>query len=259
MKYQTIIIEDEPLALQRLARLLQPYSDFIDLTAQATNGEEAVEMINALKPDLIFLDIQLPELNGFEVLARLTHVPLVIFSTAYDEFALKAFETNSIDYLLKPVEPERLQRALEKLRRLTGHEQIQLQTQLQNLLAEINKPKLQRLQVRAGDRIRLLDYNEILFFRAVDKYVEVHTHNDTHLLDQSLNQLEAELPAEQFVRIHRAVLVNMKHVLEIVRGLGGNYRVRMRDKKATELPVSRASKSKLRLGHTLMKFDDQVR
>ncbi len=251
MKYQTIIIEDEPLALQRLTRLLQPYSDFIEVIAQATNGEEAIEMINALKPDLIFLDIQLPELNGFEVLARLAHVPLVIFSTAYDEFALKAFETNTIDYLLKPVEPERLQRALEKLRRLTGNEQIQLQAQLQNLLAEIKKPKLQRLQVRTGDRIRLLDYNEILFFRAVDKYVEVHTHHETHLLDQSLNQLEAELSAEQFVRIHRAVLVNMNHVLEIVRGLGGNYRVRMRDKKATELPVSRASKSKLRLGHAL--------
>ncbi len=247
MKYQTLLVEDEPLALQRLQRLLHPYNDFIDLIAHATNGEEAVEMINTLKPDLIFLDIQLPELNGFEVLERLAHVPLVIFSTAYDEFALKAFETNAIDYLLKPVEPERLQRALEKLRRLTSNEQTLLQAQLQKLLAEMKKPAIQRLHVRTGDRIRLLDYNEIYFFRAVDKYVEVHTHNETFLLDQSLNQLETELPAEQFVRIHRAALVNMKHVLEIVRGLGGNYRVRMRDKKMTELSVSRASKAKLRL------------
>lgn len=246
-KYQTIIVEDEPLALQRLERLLQPYHAFVEVVARATNGEEAAEMINTLKPDLIFLDIQLPELNGFEVLERLTHLPLIIFSTAYDEFALKAFETNAIDYLLKPVEPERLQRALEKLRRLTGNEQIQLQVQLQKLLAELKKPALQRLQVRTGDRIRLLDYNEIYFFRAVDKYVEVHTNNETYLLDQSLNQLEAELPSEQFVRIHRAALVNMKYVHEIVRGLGGNYRVRMRDKKTTELPVSRASKGKLRL------------
>ncbi|MEK7729686.1 MAG: LytTR family DNA-binding domain-containing protein [candidate division KSB1 bacterium] len=245
--YKIIIVEDEPLALQRLERLLQPFNDFIEIVARASNGEEAVEQINSLKPDLIFLDIQLPELNGFEVLERLTSLPLIIFSTAYDEFALKAFETNAIDYLLKPVEPERLQRALEKLRRLTGNEQLQLQAQLQKLLEEIKKPKLQRLQVRTGDRIRLLDYSEICFFRAVDKYVEVHTLHESFLLDQSLNQLEAELPAEQFVRIHRAALVNMKHVHEIVRGLGGNYRVRLRDKKATELPVSRASKGKLRL------------
>lgn len=247
MKYQTIIVEDEPLALERLKRLLQPFADFVEIIATANNGEEAVELINAHKPDLVFLDIQLPELNGFEVLAQLTHAPLIIFSTAYDEFALKAFETNAIDYLLKPVEPERLQRALEKLQRLTGNEQAQLQEQLQKLLLEIKKPKLQRLQVRSGDRIRLLDYHEIYFFRAVDKYVEVHTHHESFLLDQSLNQLESELPAEQFVRIHRAALVNMQHVLEIVRGLGGNYRVRLRDKKTTELPVSRGAKGKLKL------------
>ncbi len=247
MKYQTLLIEDEPLALQRLERLLQPFSDFIEIIARAANGEEAVEMINTLKPDLIFLDIQLPELNGFEALERLTHAPLVIFCTAYDEFALKAFETNAIDYLLKPVEPERLQRALEKLRRLTSNEQTQLQAQLQKLLAELKKPAIQRLQVRTGDRIRLLDHYEIYFFRAIDKYVEVHTNNETFLLDQSLNQLETELPPEQFARIHRAALVNMKYVHEIVRGLGGNYRVRMRDKKMTELPVSRAAKAILKL------------
>ncbi len=247
MKYQTLIVEDEPLALQRLERLLQPFNDFIEIIARAANGEEAVESINTLKPDLIFLDIQLPELNGFEVLERLTHMPLIIFSTAYDEFALKAFATNAIDYLLKPVEPERLQHALDKLRRLTSHEQTQVHAQIQKLLLAIKKPGLQRLQVRTGDRIRLLDYDEIHFFRAADKYVEVHTAQESFLLEQSLNQLETELPAEHFVRIHRAALVNMKHVLEIVRGLGGNYRVRLRDKKATELPVSRAAKAKLNL------------
>lgn len=247
MKYRTLLVEDEPLARQRLERLLQPYADFIEVIARADNGEEAVELIDTLKPDLIFLDIQLPEFDGFEVLERLAHAPLVIFCTAYDEFALKAFETNAIDYLLKPVEPERLQRALDKLRRLTDNEQAQLHAQLQKLLGEMKKPKLQRLQVRTGDRIRLLDYNEICFFRAVDKYVEVHTLTEIFLLDQSLNQLETELPAEQFARIHRSALVNLKHVREIVRGLGGNYRVRLRDKQATELPVSRAAKGKLKL------------
>ena len=116
MKYKTILIDDEPLALQRLERLLAPF-EFIEITTTASSGFEAVEKINGLKPDLIFLDIQMPELTGFEVLEQIDESPFIIFSTAYDEYALRAFETNSIDYLLKPIEPKRLKIALEKLQR----------------------------------------------------------------------------------------------------------------------------------------------
>jgi two-component system LytT family response regulator len=247
MKYKTILIEDEPLALQRLERLLQPYSDRIEIVDRAANGLEAVEKIEAVKPDLIFLDIQMPELNGFEVLDQLTHLPWIIFSTAYDEYALKAFETNSIDYLLKPVDPERLRKALEKLQRLTGDETSAWREQLQKLLAGIKTPATKRIQVRIGDHIRFLNPQDIYFFRAVDKYVEAHTFDESFLLTETLSQFETGLPAGDFVRIHRAALINLNHLSEVVRYAPGSYRARMRDKKKTELPVSRGAKAKLGL------------
>jgi two-component system LytT family response regulator len=247
MKYKTILIDDEPLALQRLERLLQPHSDLIEIIDRATNGLEAVEKIDAAKPDLIFLDIQMPELNGFEVLDHLTHLPWIIFSTAYDEYALKAFETNSIDYLLKPVDPERLKKALEKLQRLTGDETSAWREQLQKLLAGMKAPAAKRIQVRIGDHLRLLNLKDIYFFRAVDKYVEAQTFGESFLLSETLNQFEADLPAGDFVRIHRSAIINLNHLDEIMRHAPGSYRARMRDKKKTELPVSRGARAKLGL------------
>lgn len=247
MKYKTILIDDEPLALQRLERLLQPYNDIIQVIDQASNGNEAVEKINSLKPDLIFLDIQMPELNGFEVLEQLTDMPLIIFSTAYDEYALRAFETNSIDYLLKPVDPKRLNQALEKLQRLTGDDVSKFQNRLQEMISRLNEPTRKRIQVRIGDRIRLLNIQDIYFFQAVDKYVEARTFNESFLLSQSLNQLESELPSQDFVRIHRSTIINLNHLDEVFRWFGGSYRARMLDRKKTELPVSRYSKTKLGL------------
>jgi two-component system LytT family response regulator len=248
MRYKTILIDDEPLALQRLERLLQPYGDMIEIVDRAANGLEAVEKIEAAKPDLIFLDIQMPELNGFEVLDHLIHLPLIIFSTAYDEYALKAFETNSIAYLLKPVDPERLKKALEKLQRLTGGETSAWREQLQKLLAGIKTPPTaKRIQVRLGDHIRFLNLKDIYFFRAMDKYVEAHTFDESFLLTETLNQFEADLPAGDFVRIHRSALINLNHLDEVIRFAPGSYRARMRDKKKTELPVSRGAKAKLGL------------
>lgn len=245
MKYKTILIDDEPLALRRLERLLRPHASLIEIVDQATSGSEAVAKINSVKPDLIFLDIQMPELDGFEVLERLTYLPLIIFSTAYDEYALKAFETNSIDYLLKPVDPTRLKRALDKLKRLSQGEKSDFQMQLQNLLGALKAFKTKRIQVRIGDRIRLLDVQDIYFFRAEDRYVVAYTFDDSFLLNQSLNQVAKELPGDDFVRIHRSAIINLNHLEDIVKWFSGTYRVRMRDKNKTELPVSRNSKAKL--------------
>ena len=245
MRYKTILIDDESLALQRLERLLQPYGEIVEIIDRAFDGEVALAKINAQRPDLVFLDIQMPELSGFEVLERLQHVPWIIFSTAYDEYALKAFETNAIDYLLKPVDPERLRRALEKLQRLTGTEQAEWPRQLQQLLAAFKQPSLKRLQVRSGDRIRFLPVKDIHFFQAEDKYVVAHTFEEAFIPDQTLHQLETELPPDDFVRIHRSAIVNLNHVAEIVRSFGGNYQVRMKNKQKTELPVSRQAKGKL--------------
>lgn len=246
MRYKTILIDDESLALRRLERLLQPYGETVEIIDRASDGDVAVAKINALRPDLIFLDIQMPELNGFEVLERLQHLPWIIFSTAYDEYALKAFETNAIDYLLKPVDPERLRRALEKLQRLTSAEQKAWPQQLQQLLAAFKQPALKRLQVRSGDHIRFLPLKDVYFFKSEDKYVIAHTFEENFVLDQTLSKLEAELPADDFVRVHRSAIVNLNHLQEVVRAYGG-FHVRMRDRHKTELPVSRNAKARLGL------------
>ena len=247
MTYRTVLAEDEPLALQRLERLLQAHGDTVEVVGVARNGPEAVEKIRGLRPDLVFLDIQMPGLDGFEVLKSLDSQPLVIFCTAYDEYALRAFATHSIDYLLKPIENERLDQAVRKLITLTRPDSEDLQQRLDRLLASLGSPTPTRLAVRSGDAIRLVPVSEVYFLRAADKYVEVHTYDETYLLDDSLKDLETRLPREDFARIHRAAIVNLAHVDEIFRWFGGGFRVRMRDKGRTELAVSRAHRSRLGL------------
>ena len=245
MRYRTIIVEDEPLALERMERLLVPYREQLEIIARAENGLDAIRLINELRPDLVFLDIQIPEVDGFGVLQKIACMPWIIFCTAYDKYALRAFDTNSLDYLLKPIEPERLKAAMDKLMRVGNPKTQDLEEKLNRLLASLQSNAPQRLQVRKGDRIQLLAYDEIFFLTACDDYVEVHTFDDTHLVHQTLNQLEGFLPGENFVRIHRSSIVNLNHLEEIVRWFSGGYRARMKDRKKSELPVSRSAKERL--------------
>ena len=246
MKFRTLLVDDEDFALQRMRRLLRPHADAVEIVGSAENGPDAVEQIEILRPDLVFLDIQMPEFDGFSVLEKLVHRPWIVFCTAYDEYALSAFETQAIDYLLKPVSPARLQKALAKLQRLAEDAHPHTQD-LRGLLAGLRAPQPTRLQVRTGDRIRLVQAKEFCFFRAAYKYVEGHTRDQSFLLDQSLNQLAEQLAGEDFVRVHRSALVNLDQVEEIVRRDGGQYIVRMRDSAATQLPISRSAKSALGL------------
>ncbi len=242
---RVVLVDDEPLAIDRLDRLLLPFAETLEVVGRAYGGREAVATIEALRPDLVFLDIQMPELDGFAVLEHLTELPLVIFSTAHDEYALKAFETHSIDYLLKPVEPERLARSIDKLERLS---EGGLRNRLASLLRELQPPQeLKRLQVRVGGRIRFVPVRDVLFLRARDKYVEVTTAERTYLHSASLTQLESLLPSADFVRIHRSLVVALDHVAEIVRSRTGGYRVRIDDAAGTLLPVSRRFKGNLGL------------
>lgn len=245
MKYSVILIDDELLAIKRLEKLLKPFEKDLEIVAKATNGEDAISMIDEFKPDVIFLDIQMPELNGFEVLERIKHQPFVIFSTAYDEYALRAFETNSIDYLLKPVDSRRLEKAIVKLKNLQGDALNEFRHQLGNMLNKVKSP-IQRIQVRKGEKIKLLDPENIYFFQADEKYTRVNTFDTYYLIDQSLNTLETGL-GDPFVRIHRKVIINLNHMEEIVRMFKGSFIVRMKDQSQTELPVSRNSKHKLGL------------
>jgi two-component system LytT family response regulator len=247
MRFKTILVDDEPLALNRLRRLLEPHRAVIEIVAEAADGDQALGLIDELRPDLVFLDIQMPGLSGFEVLSRLSHLPLVIFSTAYDQYALQAFETNSIDYLLKPVDPERLARAIDKLTRVTRDGEERLRTQLRSLMSGLQGRATQRIQVRVGDRIRFVDICDVVFFQAKGKYVELHTVDASYLINQPLKVLEQELPSGDFVRVHRSAIVNMSHVDEVTRSFKGAYVVRMKDHRRSELPVSRHCKAKLGL------------
>jgi two-component system LytT family response regulator len=242
-KYKAVLIDDEPLALQRLEKLLSPFRDIIEVLAKVDNGADAIKKIDELKPDVIFLDIQMPEYNGFEVLERIDHQPFVIFSTAYDEYALRAFEANSIDYLLKPVESARLKKAIDKLKTIKGGNMDGFQSQLKEMLMNVRGGS-SRIQVKKGDKIKLLAPEDIFFFTAEDKYTRVNTFNNSFLIDKSLSALESEL-GDGFIRIHRKAIVNINHIDEIFRMFKGSFKVSMKDEQKSELPVSRSYKHRL--------------
>ena len=237
--FRALIVDDEPLAVQRLTRLLQPHEDQIAVISTALTGSEAMEKINILKPDLLFLDINLGSMTGFDVLSRSAHSPLVIFTTAYDTYALQAFETHSVDYLLKPIAPERLAKALAKLDRFRN----QNQPSWQALVKAMQPAKPARIQVKQGDRIKLVDPDEILYFRADHKYVELVTADGAFLMDLSLTKLEAQLD-ENFIRTHRSVLVNADFVDEIGKDPQGGFYVQLKDAAQTRLPLSRQARAR---------------
>jgi len=247
MRFKTVLVDDEPLALERLERMLEQYRDTIDVVGKAKSGKDAVTVINQLKPDVVFLDIQMPELSGFDVLERLDYMPLVIFSTAYDQYALKAFEVYSVDYLVKPVDPRRLKTTVDKLLRLSERGSADLKQRVEQARTSMDAPAKKRIQVRIGDKIKLIPVADVVFFLASEKYVEVHTRGEMHLITKSLAKLESELPADHFARVHRSAIVNINFIDEITKGFGGSYEVRMKDDKKTRLPVSRRHKSSLDL------------
>jgi len=216
--WTTLIIDDEQLARQRLKRLLKPY-DELEIIGEAVNGADGLEQIQALKPDLIFLDIEMPILNGFEMLAKLDKQPKVVFTTAYDQYAIKAFEEDSIDYLLKPVEAERLEKTIKKLQQTqTAATPLPLEALMKQLMV---KKDIKTLTVKIGDRILLIKLNDILFIDAEDKYVFLHTADGKkHLTDFTISSLEDKLP-EQFTRIHRGTIINVDHIKEIRKGFNG--------------------------------------
>jgi two-component system LytT family response regulator len=248
VKYRAVLVDDEPLALARVRRLLESHTDVVEVVGEANNGFDAIELIHRTRPDVLFLDVQMPELTGFDVLERLDYTPLVIFATAHDQYALRAFDVHSVDYLLKPIDPRRLAIAIEKLLRLSDTRADDLRQRIAEVLQSLQGSHTRRLQVKLGDRIKLIPVSEIAFFLAGDKYVEVFTRDRSSLITKSLSRLERELPPDEFVRVHRSAIVNLAFVDEITRGFGGAYEVRMKNAAKTTLPVSRRYKSRLNLG-----------
>lgn len=221
MKYSTLVVDDERIARNRMVKLLEKYSDRIDIIGEAENGIVALEKINTLQPQLVFLDIEMPGLNGFEMLQKIKTQPKIIFTTAYDEFALKAFEENSIDYLVKPIHPERLEKAINKLHQLDSF------SALQQLAQQLSQPMQQKtlntISVPIGNKIVLIKIEKIILFKAEDKYVAVFdTDGNKHIINQSLNYLEGQLP-DNFIRVHRTYIINKDKIAEIRKTFNSRY------------------------------------
>lgn len=240
-----LLIDDEPLAINRLRRLLDKHRDVFTIIGEATNGAEGLSMIDASQPDLIFLDIEMPLLNGFEMLARVSHMPLVVFATAFDQYAIRAFEEKSVDYLLKPIEADRLARTAQKIQALTDRpdpsslENAALPMATENvlrLLAQMQpKKEIYSISVKLGDKIRLVPLSDIAYFEAEDKYVFLATTDGQKFLTSyTLTTLADKLP-DTFVRVSRSAMVNRHKISEAHKHFDGKFQLVMGDKKATRL------------------------
>jgi two-component system LytT family response regulator len=255
MKLRAYLVDDEPLALERLRRLLER-TGRVEVSGSTTEPEEAVAALTSDPPDVCFLDIQMPRLDGFEVLARLPSQPIVVFTTAHDQYALKAFGVNSVDYLLKPVEPESLERALKKVERLRGSgrsEQPDLQALLKKLAASLRETKPEypdRIASRLGDRLWFIDLPRVTHFCAQDKLTYAVSEGKAYSVDYAITELERKLDPRKFIRIHRSTVLNVAWIKEVTSLPGGGLNVRLRDGKDTDLTVARdrAREFKARVG-----------
>jgi two-component system LytT family response regulator len=234
------LVDDEPLAVERLARLL---AAFAELNIDGTATDPAGRAI-----DVLFLDIQMPGMSGFELLARLKEQPFVIFTTAYDQYALRAFEVNSIDYLLKPVDAEQLERAVGKLGRLRPHARADWQDRagMPELLEQLARtlkgerteyPK--RIATRAGERVTLLDLVQVSHVMASDKLTYAVVNGRQYCVDETIAELEGRLDPEHFLRIHRGALVNVDWIQELNSFFAGKVVVTLKDAQKTQLTVAR--------------------
>ena len=239
-RFRTFVVDDEPLAVQRLVRLLNE-TQRVDVVGTATDPNEALAGLAQHAVDVLFLDIEMPGLSGFQLLERLPSPPIEIFTTAYDQYALRAFEANSIDYLLKPVDHARLDRALDKLERVSPPRPSNLQKTLEEIAAALKGPRARfpdRIASKIGDRTQLIELARISHFYAEDKLTYAATAPRPVLIDATLNELDAQLDPRRFLRIHRATLVNLAFIAE-VRSLFGRAVVKLKDSPATELSVAR--------------------
>ncbi|MEM9488623.1 MAG: LytTR family DNA-binding domain-containing protein [Myxococcota bacterium] len=244
---RTIIVDDEPLAREGI-RLLLNGDPEIELVGEAGNGVEAVEVIRKLRPDLAFLDIQMPTMNGFDVLAHLerSELPAVVFVTAYDHYALRAFEVHALDYLLKPYDDDRFFEALKKAKhQLRMVEVSALSERLLDLLASYEPPKKQvsRLAIKSSGRVVFLNVDDIDWIEAADYYVQLHVGDKTYLHRQSMTSLEKQLDPEHFLRIHRSAIVHRDRIREL-RHQGRRDLIAVLD-NGVELRVARSHRDKV--------------
>ena len=244
MKMKAIVIDDERLARKELINLLQEHPE-IEIIAECNNADNAVKKIEVLKPDLIFLDIQMPGKDGFGLLEEISFVPHVIFTTAYDEYAIKAFEVNAFDYLLKPIEQNRLAETIDKLKKIKHEEEVQNE--------EVASGKSSRLKetdqvfVKDGEKCWLVKLKDVSAFESEGNYVRVYFEDNKPLILKSLNSLEQKLDDKVFFRANRKFIINLHWVNKIESWFNGGLRVNLNDGKQIEISRRQAAKLKDRM------------
>ena len=274
MPISALIVDDEQLAREELKYLLDSLGD-VDVVGEGANGIEAVDLIEERQPDLVFLDVQMPGLDGFAVIQRLVdaarpklpgepagHLPQIVFATAYDQYAVRAFDVNAVDYLLKPFDPKRVEEAVARARRriagagqaATAQAAEPIESQLEALLKLLNRPQgadrtpqPAKVIVQAQNRMLLVDQAEICFAAIEEGVIRVVTRGfEGQSRCRTLEELLEQLDPRHFWRVHRGFVVNIDHIREVVPWFKSSYQLRMNDKQQTEVPVSRAQTKRLR-------------
>ncbi len=246
----TLLVDDEPLARDGLRLALRQHGEF-QIVGECHNGREAVSAIRRLHPRLVFLDVQMPDLDGFGVLRKLKpdEMPLVVFVTAFDKFAVDAFEASALDYVLKPINPDRFGQTLERVKRRCRDQDLSATTQrlLSLLDQETAKPQparaVQKFAIKTGERIQFVAATDVDWIEADDYYVKLHVGRQAHLLRESLTHLEKQLDPAQFARIHRSIIVNLARIKELKQRFRGEYLVVLQD--GTRLKLSRSYRKAL--------------
>jgi DNA-binding LytR/AlgR family response regulator len=241
---RVLLVDDEPLARARLRRLLGGI-EHVEVVGEAGAVPDAATLVDTLRPDLVLLDVQMPGEDGFALLSRIAHRPAVVFVTAFDHYAVRAFEEHAVDYLLKPFRPERLASAIERVRASLSHPEA-LARQLQQLLTSVGTARaerqepLERFTVRIGQKQLIVRAGDVLWFGAEDKLVFAATAADRHYVNFTLDELERKLDPARFVRVHRSAIANLDHAAALRPGFAGTWRLQLNDAARTEVPVSRS-------------------
>lgn len=240
---KVIIIDDEPLARSIVKEYLQKHPN-LELVAECGDGFDGFKAIQQHQPDLLFLDIQMPKINGFEMLELIEQPPAVIFTTAFDEYAIKAFEAHAIDYLLKPFNQERFSRAITKWSEQRSQATTENKTEDLLETASQSPSQSQRVVVKNGSKIKIIPVHDIYYLEAADDYVKIHTHEGYFLKNKTMNHFEQVLDEQQFVRSHRSYIINVQQITRIDPYEKDNHVAVLRT--GTKVPVSRSGYGKLK-------------
>jgi len=246
MKIRALIVDDEPLARKRIRDLLENDEE-VEIVGESGNGAAALPLINEQEPNLLFLDVQMPEADGFELLEAMdpNKLPAIIFVTAYDKYALKAFDAQAVDYLLKPFNESRFRQALQRAKDLIQKGNGNVSPELLALLRDFQAGRRypDRLVIKSGGRLLFLKMGEIDYIEAAGNYLTLHVGKETHLIRDTMQNLETRLDAVQFLRIHRSTIVNIERIKELQPWFGGEYVVVLRDGR--KLTLSRTYRARV--------------